>query len=281
MGVLRLGLVQISARAYELDDNLKRALSLAKKACAQGAKIIVFPELFDCGYCVSDKDEIFGIDLKKASSNPSFKALSEFARTNEVYIIACSIEKEGKKLYDTAFILSPRGKLVGKHRKIYLFNTEKKRFQRGKKYKVFDLKFKDFCVKTGLQICYELGFGEGARALALKGADLLIYPSAFGKARTYNWDLLSRVRALENGCFVVACGLSGTSFDEGFKEKLEFAGRSRIISPKGRIIKEVSENEAYLVCELDLSEVEAQRRALTYLKDFDVKMLKKAFKGIK
>lgn len=276
---LKIALVQMHAVPYKCEQNLQKALNLAQKACKKGVRLIVLPELFDNGYCVGDKDGEFGIDFKKAT-HPTFRALSEFARVQNAYIIACSIEKSGKKLYDTAFIISPKGKLVGKHRKIYLWDTEKRRFERGKKYEIFKLNFDDFSVSVGLQICYELGFGESARALALKGAELLVYPSAFGKARAYNWDLLSRVRALENGCFVLACGLSGGCFDKHFKQSVEFAGASRVVSPKGKIIREATNNDECIICELDLNEIKSQRKALPYLKDFDKKMIKRAFEGV-
>ena len=272
---LKVALVQMHAKPYECAQNLQKALNLARQGCEKGARLVVLPELFDNGYCVSDKDRDFGIDFKKP--HPTLQALCEFAKAQNAYIIACSIEKSGAKLYDTAFIVSPKGKIVGKHRKIYLWDTEKRRFERGKKYEIFRLNFGKFSVKLGLQICYELGFGEGARALALKGAELLAYPSAFGKARAYNWDLLSRVRALENGCFVLACGLSGACIDRVSSKNVEFAGNSRVVSPKGKIIKNAQNDDECIVCELDLSEIKAQRKALPYLKDFDKKMIKRAF----
>lgn len=281
MQKLKVALIQMNATPYKLKENLHLALQMAQKACEQGARLIVLPELFDSGYCVRDKDFEFGIDFKSPILHHSFKALSEFARKNAVYIIACSIEKARKSLYDTAFIISPKGKLVGKHRKIYLWNGEKKRFSRGKDYEVFSLNFGEFKVKVGLQICYELGFGESARILALKGAQMLVYPSAFGKARAYNWDLLSKARALENGCFVLACGLSGSAFDRNSKENLEFTGDSRVVSPKGKVLQKASELDECVLCELDLDEIVPQRKALPYLKDFDLKLIKKAFANLK
>ncbi len=89
--------------------------------------------------------------------------------------------------------------MLGKYRKIYLYDNEKKRFNKGKKYPVFELKFEEFKVKVGLGICYEIGFSESARFLALQGAQILIYPAAFGVARSYVWDLASRARLWRAG----------------------------------------------------------------------------------
>lgn len=265
MKKIKVALIQLKTKPYALDDNVNLALKFMQKAVKKGVELIVLPELFDCGYFVADKDLSFASDLSKA--NKTFQILSDFALNHHIYIIACGIEKANKKLYDSAYIIDSKGKLLGKHRKMYLWNGEKERFSKGQVYEIFKLKFKEISVKIGLQICYELGFGEGARILALKGAEILVYPSAFGKARAYNWDLLSRARALENSSFVLACNLSGA----------EFAGNSRIISPQGKIIKNAKKDNECIIAELDLNEIKEQKQAVPYLKDFDEKLTGKAF----
>ena len=207
--ILNVALIQMCPKPYELRENLRLALKLAKDSLKKGANLIVFHELFDSGYCVALHDKDFALDFAKPKNHATFKALSAFAKENAVHIVVCGIEKAGRKLFDTAYIIAPSGTLVGKHRKIYLWGKEKSRFCKGQTYEVFKLNFGNFSAKVGLQICYEIGFGVGANILALKGAEVLIYPSAFGAARAYNWDLLSRVRAIENGCFVLACNHSG------------------------------------------------------------------------
>ena len=366
MRILNVALIQMCPKPYKLRENLRLALKLAKDSLKKGANLIVFHELFDSGYCVSSHDSDFAMDFAKPQKHATFKALSAFAKENAVHIVACGIEKSNKKLYDTAYIIAPSGKCVGKHRKIYLWGKEKSRFSKGKKYEVFNLNFGNFSAKVGLQICYEIGFGVGANILALKGAEVLIYPSAFGAARAYNWDLLSRARAVENGCFVLACNHSGTesvvnsslgasfalgeNFGEStdskssftpkifskyktstantricdlkninsalstqdanssiFDEKsglrscergnrtngsltkrttslpdlsqkdAEFAGDSRIISPKGTIIKKATKLNEAIIAQINLDEIVAQREAIPYLKDFDTKLTKRSF----
>ncbi len=313
--ILNVALIQMCPKPYALSENLHLALKLAKDSLKKGANLIVFHELFDSGYCVAPHDKDFAMDFTKPKNHATFKALSAFAKENAVHIIACGIEKSAKKLYDTAYIIAPSGKIVGKHRKIYLWGNEKLRFSKGKKYEVFSLNFGTFRAKVGLQICYEIGFGVGANILALKGAEILIYPSAFGKARAYNWDLLSRARAVENGCFVLACNhsgkesanasLRGSNATEAIhkpqinsrfaaptnpmdchdflqksrndKETLEFAGDSRIISPKGTIIKKATNLNEVVIAQINLDEIFAQREAIPYLKDFSTKLTKRSF----
>ena len=316
MRILTVALIQMCPKPYALKENLCLALKLAKDSLKKGVNLVVFHELFDSGYCISPHDKDFALDFAKPQKHTTFKALSAFAKENAVHIVACGIEKSNKKLYDTAYIISPSGKCVGKHRKIYLWGDEKSRFSKGKKYEVFKLNFGNFSAKVGLQICYEIGFGVGANILALQGAEILIYPSAFGAARAYNWDLLSRARAVENGCFVLACNHSGiesvansslrgsnateaihksqinSHFDASTnhidchdflqksrndKEMLEFAGDSRIISPKGTIIKKTTKLNEAIIAQINLDEIYPQRKAIPYLKDFDTKLTKRSF----
>lgn len=268
---IKVCIVQFAPLSYEREKNLSKALSLASKAVSEGAKIIALPELFDSGYCVEDRDGEFAIDFSNLE-HPTLKALFDFAKKHEVVFIACSIERRNGKLFDTAYIISKQG-LVGKYSKIYLWGDEKRRFGSGENYPVFELEIqRGLSVKIGLQICYEIGFAEGARFLALQGAELLFYPSAFGKARVYVWDLASRARALENGIFVLAINRSKEEDSKLSKQNLYFAGRSRIISPKGEILKEVFEDEGYILEELDLDALQTQREALPYLRDLDVKL---------
>lgn len=269
MRKLQTALIQMNPSSYALQSNLKLALKLASQAINYGAKLIVLPELFDSGYCVSDKDAQLAIDLHSPQQHKSFAALSAFARDHRIHLIACSIEKDKDQLYDCAYIIDPAGKLLGKQRKIYLWSGEKQRFSRGSSQEVFTLDFGDFTAKVGIGICYEIGFGEIARALALQQAEIIIYPSAFGKARTYVWDLASRARALENGCFVLACNRSGEESQDS--QKFEFAGCSRVINPKGEILAQATDENQCLIASIDLDEIMKQREALPYLEDLKVR----------
>ena len=122
-------------------------------------------------------------------------------------------------------------------------------------------------------------FSEGARFLALQGTQILIYPAAFGVARSYVRDLASRARALESGCFVVAANRCGREFSKVKDSYIEFAGRTKIINPKGEIIQELGEYEGISCVELD--DVKAQRENLTYLKDLNLKLCRKMYKNLR
>lgn len=266
---LSIALIQFSPKSYDIKHNVKKAIFLAKKAVKKGAKLIVLPELFDSGYCVEDKDKDFAINFDETSY--TVDKLKEFCKENNVYIVASSIQKEKTKLYDSAYIVSKDG-ILYIYKKTHLWGNEKKRFKNGDSFNVFELHFKDFSVKLGIGICYEIGFGEIAREFALKGAKILIYPSAFGKKRLYAWDLASKARALENGAFVLACNRSGKELSKLNGEVLSFAGHSRIINPKGKILKEIKTKNGICVANIDLNEVDLQRETIPYLKDLNLSL---------
>lgn len=266
MSQINVATVQFSSINGDIASNLNSALTQINSLRNQ-VDIIVLPELSLSGYCADESQ--FGIDLsshKNALKDPRYKALFDIATQKNCYIVACEAEQDGKNIYDTAFIISKDG-LIGKQRKIFLWGEEPKRFKRGKKQKVFTLNINNQKIKIGIGICYEIGFGEIARKLALKGAEIIIYPSAFGSARGYAWDLASRARALENGCFVIACNSCGGNISRISGDLLEFYGNSKIINPKGDIINQLDSNAAILTASLDISQVKIQRETIPYLKD--------------
>ncbi|MCK9906111.1 carbon-nitrogen hydrolase family protein, partial [Frankia sp. Cpl3] len=134
----------------------------------------------------------------------------------------------------------------------------------GEDYPVFDLGF----ARLGMQICYEVGFPEGARILTLKGADIVVFPSAFGQARLYAWDLATRSRALENGLYVIAANRTGTE-----KGETTFGGTSRIVDPQGTVIAQAVQEDEAIISEIDLSLVTEQRRTIPYLRDWNKRVI--------
>ena len=104
----------MQSKPYALNENLQLALNLAKEAHDKGANLIVLPELFDSGYFVNDKDADFGLDFKAIEhselKSETLRALSDFAKSNKVHLVACSIEKTNQKLYDSALYHSTKSR---------------------------------------------------------------------------------------------------------------------------------------------------------------------------
>jgi predicted amidohydrolase len=251
--IFKAAAIQMDCVPYDVEKNLLSAERLLQQAADKGVVFAVVPELFDTGYRVEDQDT----QLANPIPGPVTDRLSVLCQKNRMYIAGAHIERSGEHLYDTAFLLGPDG-LIGTYRKTNLWGGEVHRFKKGDEYKVFDI---GYC-KVGLQICYDIGFPEGARILTLMGADIVAYTSAFGKPRLYAWDLASRSRALENGNFVIACNRYGIE-----KEHTEFAGHSRVVGPRGNVLASAKKSNDVVVAEINLEHIKDQRSALPYLKD--------------
>lgn len=257
--IVKVAAIQMDCIPGNKKENIDKSVSLLKESIDYGAKLVVLPELFSTGYWVKELD----MELAETIPGETTLKLERIAKKQNIYIAGAILEHGEARgvIYDTAFFITPQG-LNGIYRKICLWDTEKIRFKSASAYPSI---FKSSIGNVGLQICYEIGFPEGARMLALQGADILLYPSAFGKPRLYIWDIATRSRAIENGVYLIAANRSGTE-DNG---KIEFAGHSRIVSPKGEILAEAENEDQVIVVDIDLSAIAKQRRAVPYLRDLE------------
>ena len=250
--------VQMNCVMGDINENLRVAKKMILEAADKGAALVVLPELFDTGYRVEEKDREVATSIPGKTTD----FLEAICKERNIHVVGAIIEKIDNELFDTAVLVGPSG-VVGKYRKTALWAAENNRFSKGThEYQVFDI---GFC-KIGLLICYEIGFPEAARVLTLQGADILLYPSAFGKSRYYAWDIASRARALENGNYVIACNRTGIE-----KSETEFGGGSRIIAPKGNVLVQAAEEFEVIVAEVDLELIREQRDVIPYLKDLNCK----------
>ena len=142
----------------------------------EGANIICLPELFATGY---DLVELKGkiVDLSREYFEKIKDEMSECAKKNNVYLIAPfgEIREHYSKIFNSAFVYDCGGKCLGTYAKTHLWELEKLYFEKGSDLPVFETKFG----KIGVQICYDAGFPEASRVLCLKGAEIVLYPSAW------------------------------------------------------------------------------------------------------
>jgi predicted amidohydrolase len=246
--------VQIDTSLGDKERNNLRAEQNIRKAAQAGANIIVIPELFNTGYRLDERYSEFAETIPGST----VERMAVLAKSEGVYIAGSITEQDpdSEKLYDTAFLVSPQG-LEGRYRKIHLWGREPEFFSKGKEFPVFGTPWG----QVGLIICYDVGFPEAARSLALAGADIILIPSAFGMPRFYAWDLATRARALENGCYLVASNRIGNEKDS------VFCGHSRIVDPQGSILVDAGLQEGILLATIDMVEVAAQRTRIPYLRD--------------
>lgn len=247
---MKVAIGQVDCNTTNVEGNLNKISRISRECADQGVQLVVFPELVDTGYVMED------IELKSTSyeSGLPLASLKEAARLNHVYIIAGITEKKDDKIFNSAAVVDPSGKLIANYRKIHLYTPSGEDvFHSGEK--LVTLTIDDFTL--GLMICYDLRFPEMARSLAIRGADVLIVPTAWPFPRVEHWQLLTRVRALENQCYLIGANRVGR--DGNFT----LCGNSRIVDPHGVIVSSASEDlEEIITGELEKDKIDFVRNRM-------------------
>ncbi len=271
---LVVALAQMGPADEEQNRQLARLLALADQAAQAGVQLCCFPELALTSYFPATPlaDPMTqGFNL----SDPSLRPLLARAAEARMALVLGYGESDGVVLHNTAAVFDGNGRLLGQYRKMHLpanvfgasdkvANFEKFYFRPGDLgFSVFDLGWG----RAGVQICYDRNFPEGFRCLALAGAELIVVPTC---APTFGvpwgvemWEMLLRVRAYENGCFILGVNKVGK---EG---ETEFFGRSLVASPFGGPPLAVAQGngDELLVVTIDLADVRAARRRRPFMRD--------------
>jgi N-carbamoylputrescine amidase len=273
-----VGLVQMSA-TRDRDDNLQRAVLFVEQAARLGADVICLPELFLSQYfCQTEDAALF--DLAEPLPGPSTEALGKLARERRVTIIAPVFERRAAGLYhNSAAVIGSGGEVSGVYRKMHIPDDpayhEKFYFTPG------DLGFRAFDTdagKIGTLICWDQWYPEGARLTALRGANVIFYPTAigwhphekeqYGVVQRDAWRTIQRSHAIANGVYVAAVNRVGHEKPSNGGAGIEFWGASFLCDPFGVVIAEAStDREEVLVGEVDLTRIEEVRRNWPFLRD--------------
>ncbi|MFT9493436.1 carbon-nitrogen hydrolase family protein [Anaerosolibacter sp.] len=243
-------------------ENIEKAESMIREAAGNGARVVVLPEMFNCPY----ENKYFPL-YAEAYPGETTERLSLMAMESNIYLIAGSIpEQEGDHIYNTSFIFGPDGKLIGRHRKMHLFDIDvegKIRFKEsdtlgyGEEITVVETEFG----KIGVAICYDMRFPELMRLMVLEGAEVIIVPAAFNMTTgPAHWDITIKARALDNQVYFVAAS-PARNMDATYHAY----GHSSIVSPWGDVIAQADEKETILYGEIDLEKVKKVRRELPLL----------------
>ena len=273
-----IGLLQLSFTKNP-NENLEKAIHWIKKAAKDGAQVICLPELFRSQY-FCQKEDIENFDLAETIPGPSTEAIGKIARENKVVVVASLFEKRTAGIYhNTAAIINEKGEVAGMYRKMHIPDDpayyEKFYFTPG------DLGFKSFQTKygnIGTLICWDQWYPEGARITALKGANVLFYPTAIGwhpyekeehgKNQFDSWRTIQQGHAIANGVYVAAVNRIGLEKENENSAGIEFWGSSFVADPQGVIIAEASiDKEEVLLAEIDISRIEYIRRNWPFLRD--------------
>lgn len=272
-----IGLVQNRCGA-DVAVNLDAAERGIREAAGRGAEIICLQELFASVYFCQVEDHKY-FALAESIPGRSTERFGALARELGVGIIASLFERRAAGLYhNTAVVLGPEGNLVGKYRKMHIPDDplfyEKFYFTPG------DLGFQawDLCgVRVGVCVCWDQWFPEAARLTALRGAEILFYPTAigwhpsekavYGERHHSSWETIQRAHGIANGCYVAVPNRVGHEAPDG-GDGIEFWGQSFLSDPSGRILAKAGDSgEAVLVAEVDLGVIETQRTHWPFLRD--------------
>ena len=249
------------------------------EAAKSGARLVLLQELHNGAYFCQHQD-VCEFELADAIPGPSTERLGALAKKHGVVIVGSLFERRGAGLYhNTAVVLEKDGSLAGKYRKMHIpddpgFN-EKFYFTPG------DLGFHpiDTSVgRLGVLVCWDQWYPEGARLMALAGAELLLYPTAIGwdpgddqaeKDRQRNaWILSHRGHAVANGLPVLSCNRVGHEPSPVGRSGIDFWGSSHVLGPQGEFLAEASTDAAeLLLAEVDLQRSEHVRRIWPFLRD--------------
>jgi N-carbamoylputrescine amidase len=255
------------------EANIQTAIRLVRQAAAQGARIVCLSELFSTMYfCVETKREYF--DWAEPIPGQTIERMAAVAREAGIVIIAPIFERTDEgRYFNTAAVIGPDGKLIGKYRKssIPFMDVSRSSEPRGNEKFYFeqgDLGFPTFATpfgRIGILICYDRHFPEAARVLGLRGAEIVFVPTATTFMTRYLWDLELRAHAVANIYYV--CGVNKVGVDAGGSTRNHF-GNSMIVNPRGEILQQANDSgDDIVLADVDLSVIPELRALWGYYRD--------------
>lgn len=255
---MKLAVAQLTTSESK-DENLNKARHYIIKAKKTGADIIVLPEAFMALIPTTSRRTHSAV--AEPLNGPFVQTLAAEAKKNAIHVVCGVYESragERTRAYNTIILLDDEGKLIHHYSKTHLYDAFS--YQESKGIIPSDNKFTP--VKTrlgtiGLLVCYELRFPEISRTLALKGAEILLVPTAWvaGPMKEEHFQSLAKARALENTVFLGAADQVGNIY----------AGRSVIYNPMGVVLASRGEDEGLIIADIDLSQVKTIRGKLPCL----------------
>ena len=262
MTTVKAALIQMRVSG-DKEADLKTATQYITQCAQQGAQIVTLPEMFCCPYQTTCFPQ-----YAEREGGMIWQRLAEAAQKNQVYLVGGSmpeIDADGR-IYNTNFTFDRNGQMIGKHRKMHLFDIDVSGGQRFKESDTLSPGSQVTVVSTefgavGVAICYDLRFPELARLMALAGAQILIYPGAFNMTTgPAHWEILFRTRALDNQVFLLGCSPARDKSASYISY-----GHSIAVSPWGEVMDQLGAGEGLLFAEMDLEKVAQVRRELPLL----------------
>ena len=276
---IKVGLIQQS-NTNDIHANMQQLKANIEDCASKGAQLVVLQELHNSLYfCQTEDTRLF--DLAESIPGPSTRFFGDIARSLEIVLVTSLFENRAPGLYhNTAVVFDTDGNIAGNYRKMHIPDDPAY-------YEIFyftpgDLGFEPIQTsigKLGVLVCWDQWYPEAARLMALKGADILIYPTAIGwessdtedeKNRQRDaWIISQRGHAVANGLPVVSVNRTGYEPDpSGQTGGIRFWGSSFVAGPQGEFLAQASDSqEENLIVEIDLNRSENVRRWWPFLRD--------------
>lgn len=245
--------------------NITKGKNMIQEAAKAKCQVVVLPEMFNCPYQV----ELFSQYAEGYPDGETVTMLSQTAAREKIVVVGGSIPERDENgiVFNTSFIFDESGTLLGRHRKMHLFDVEIKNGTQFKESSILSsgqdiTVFKAAGLTLGVGICYDIRFPELSRLMTLAGAELLIFPAAFGMTTgPAHWELLMRSRAIDNQVFIVGAAPAMLQ-----SAPYQAYGHSIVVDPWGRTIAMAGFEETLLIVELDLDIINKVRSELPLLK---------------
>jgi N-carbamoylputrescine amidase len=256
------------ACSWDMTSNIAKAMDMVRRAAAKGAQIVLLPELFETPYfCQDQSAEHFAL-ARPFEDNPVIAAFAGLAAELSVVLPLSFFEHANNAYYNALAMINADGRVLGRYRKSHIPDgpgyQEKFYFRPGDSgFKVWQTRYG----KLGPAVCWDQWFPESARIMALKGAEVLLYPTAIGSEPAPaplldscdHWRRVMQGHAAANYLPLVAANRIGT--EQGKAGELTFYGSSFIAGPTGEILAELGrQEEGLIVADVDLAAI-AQARA--------------------
>lgn len=258
----------------DMNENIQKTIGLIRDAANAGAQIILPSELFQNIYFCTTQDETWFSHAYEAKTHPCVNAVQKVAKELNVVVPVSIYEKDGPRYYNSVVIIDADGEILGTYRKSHIPDgpgyMEKYYFRPGDTgFKVWDTKF----AKIGVGICWDQWYPECARAMMLKGAELLFYPTAIGTEPHDDsldtkdpWQRAMIGHAVSNIVPVIAANRTG--IENGFGSPQNFYGSSFIANHRGDKIAELGrEDIGFIIGEFDLDFLKTHRAAWGFFRD--------------
>lgn len=272
-----MGRVTVAATQFacdtSIDQNIKKAEEIVRRAAAQGAQIIVLQELFETPYFCKDVSKSSFALARPFENHPTIEYMQELAATLQVVLPISFFERANNVYFNSLAMIDADGSVMGLYRKSHIPDgpgyEEKYYFNPGDTgFRVWQTAYGTI----GAGVCWDQWFPECARAMVLQGAEILIYPTAIGNepqdihfTSVGHWQRVMQGHAGANMVPLVASNRIGREVGESCT--LTFYGRSFIADPWGALVVEAEDQETVLTATFDLDEIRARRAAWGLFRD--------------